>query len=324
MDWKQSRITFSSGVYEMLGYNSEEFNMYAALSFIHPDDIKIVNRIIQGVISHSVNTSLLSNKQYLKITFRALKKDGTYIKVLRQSSPYQMDIDGKFISNLTFLTDISFIKSHSNRVEWTLFSEDMDVSKFKENIYREFIGFFTSRELEIVYLIHNNFTNKEIASQLFISAHTVVAHRKNILRKSNCHNSRELLEFCQLNGITYDDQFYSACGLATGGTTGTADCGAEPGTQFLNDTFESNGATLSNSNFELLAGVTLYPNPAREVIFISSDQIIEKIELYDIIGKQILTTKETLEVRVNYLQKGLYLLKLYSGNTSVTKKITIE
>lgn len=201
MDWKQSKITFAKGVEDMFGYTSEEFNMHAALNFIHPDDVKIVNRIIQGIISYSVHTVLLSAKQYLTMTFRALKKDGTYIHVLRQSSPYEMDVDGKFISNLTFLTDISFMRSHGDSVEWEVFSDDMDVSKFKEIIYKEFVDFFTPREMEIVYLIQNNFTNQKIASELCISPHTVVAHRKNILKKSNCHNKKELLEFCKFNGI---------------------------------------------------------------------------------------------------------------------------
>ena len=86
-------------------------------------------------------------------------------------------------------------------VEWEVFADNMDVSKFKQNIYKAFADFFTPREKEIIYLINNDFTNKKIASQLFISVHTVVAHRKNILKKSNSHNAAELLQFCILNGV---------------------------------------------------------------------------------------------------------------------------
>lgn len=201
MDWQKSKITYAKGIQEMFGYNSNEFKMNAALNFIHPDDIKIVSRIIQGIVNHSVKTRLLSANQYLNMSFRAQKKDGTYIKVLRQSSPYQMDIDNKFISNLTFLTDISFMNTGNNSVEWDVFSDDMDVSDFKKNIYREFVDFFTPREMEIIFLIKNNFTNQKLASKLFISTHTVVTHRKNILKKSACHNTKELMGFCKLNGI---------------------------------------------------------------------------------------------------------------------------
>lgn len=201
MDWKQSKISYSKGVEEMFGYHSDEFCIDAALNFIHPDDLKMVSRIIQGNVKYCAATTILSANQYLNMTFRALKKDGSYIRVLRQSSPYQLDDDGKFTSNLTFLTDISFMKTNDNKVEWSVFSDDMDVSKFKENIYKEFVGFFTPREMEIVYLIQNNFTNKKIASQLVISVYTVKTHRKNIFKKSNTHNATELLVFCELNGI---------------------------------------------------------------------------------------------------------------------------
>ena len=102
---------------------------------------------------------------------------------------------------MTFIIDISFIKSNSNKVEWDVFSDDIDVSKFKENIYKEFVDFFTPRELEVIYLVQNDFTNQKIALQLVISEHTVITHRKNILKKSNCHNTKELIEFCELNGI---------------------------------------------------------------------------------------------------------------------------
>ena len=125
-------------------------------------------------------------------------------------------------------------------------------------------------------------------------------------------------------GATYLDQFYTACGPVAGGPTDTADCGAEPGVQLVNDTFDSGGATLSSEGFELLAGLSVYPNPARDIIYITSSVSIDRVEMYDMIGKQVLVSKETSEVKVNHLQKGLYLLKLYSEKASTTKKVIIE
>ena len=93
------------------------------------------------------------------------------------------------------------MKSNDNKIEWHIFSDEMDMSNFKAGIYKEFINFFTKRELQVIALIKNHFTNKQIATQLFISAHTVVSHRKNILKKSNSSNAKELIEFCKLNGI---------------------------------------------------------------------------------------------------------------------------
>jgi DNA-binding NarL/FixJ family response regulator len=51
----------------------------------------------------------------------------------------------------------------------------------------------TSSEIDIVRLIANGMTTKEIASKRHISHHTVNTHRKNIFRKMEVSNSSELI-----------------------------------------------------------------------------------------------------------------------------------
>ncbi|SHI28848.1 PAS fold-containing protein [Algibacter luteus] len=201
LNWQKSRLEYSRGIRQMLGYSKDEFTMEMALTLIHPDDIDVINRILKGVVNFAIRNNVSAQKQYLNVTFRLLKKDGTYLRVMRQSLPFQTGEDGILLTHLSVLTDISFIKTSTNFVEWELYAGNIDVSLFKKSIYHEFANFFTDREKEIISLIDKGFTNSNIASTLFISIHTVVAHRKNILKKSNCHNKKELIEFCHLNGI---------------------------------------------------------------------------------------------------------------------------
>ena len=51
----------------------------------------------------------------------------------------------------------------------------------------------TNAEIEIVRLISEGFTTKEIASRKFISFHTVISHRKNIFRKLGVTSVSELI-----------------------------------------------------------------------------------------------------------------------------------
>jgi DNA-binding NarL/FixJ family response regulator len=51
----------------------------------------------------------------------------------------------------------------------------------------------TNAEIEIVRLISDGFTTKEIASRKFISYHTVISHRKNIFRKLGVTSISELI-----------------------------------------------------------------------------------------------------------------------------------
>ena len=53
----------------------------------------------------------------------------------------------------------------------------------------------TEREKDIIKLIALGYTNKQIADHLFISAHTVNTHRKNIMAKLNINNVAGLVVY---------------------------------------------------------------------------------------------------------------------------------
>lgn len=59
----------------------------------------------------------------------------------------------------------------------------------------------TKREVEVLKLIAQEFSTKEIADQLFISTHTVETHRKNLLSKLGFKNSAGLARFAAKNGL---------------------------------------------------------------------------------------------------------------------------
>ena len=59
----------------------------------------------------------------------------------------------------------------------------------------------TSREREILQLLAEGKTNKEVAIALNISPYTVETHRSHILQKLNLHNSAELVLYAVRKGI---------------------------------------------------------------------------------------------------------------------------
>lgn len=61
--------------------------------------------------------------------------------------------------------------------------DDKFLNKFK----------LSPRELEIIELVSSGLTNNEIADKLFLSVHTVMTHRKNILHKLEVRNTAEML-----------------------------------------------------------------------------------------------------------------------------------
>jgi len=53
----------------------------------------------------------------------------------------------------------------------------------------------TEREQQVINLIAQGFTNKEIAQQLYISIETVRSHRKHILLKTGAKNTALLIKY---------------------------------------------------------------------------------------------------------------------------------
>lgn len=59
----------------------------------------------------------------------------------------------------------------------------------------------TKREIEILQLLLEGFNNKDIAERLFVSERTVIGHKSNLLSKTNCKSTVQLLAYVIKNKL---------------------------------------------------------------------------------------------------------------------------
>jgi hypothetical protein len=86
-------------------------------------------------------------------------------------------------------------------------------------------------------------------------------------------------------------------------------------------------STLAAVDDELLsnASITVYPNPATDIISIESNIEIKTVEIFDVLGKRVLTSTQTQDINISHLQTGIYIVKANTeNNDSITKKIVIK
>ncbi|WP_083478255.1 T9SS type A sorting domain-containing protein [Lacinutrix himadriensis] len=98
--------------------------------------------------------------------------------------------------------------------------------------------------------------------------------------------------------------------------------------------FGQHDATANSINFDTLSvdeilvtdsvKLSVYPNPASNVIHISATFPVEKVALYDVTGKLVLSSNDTKQIQVNALNAGMYLLKIYANQQTLTRKVVIE
>jgi hypothetical protein len=82
-------------------------------------------------------------------------------------------------------------------------------------------------------------------------------------------------------------------------------------------------STLSIGN-EVGINIEFFPNPVSQTLYISTNQSLVSISLYDILGKQVYTSKHTNHIDVRRYQQGIYLLKVKTNIGFTTKKIIIN
>ena len=93
------------------------------------------------------------------------------------------------------------------------------------------------------------------------------------------------------------------------------DGGFDPGVWIGADT-----AGVENESFVTL---NMYPNPANDVLNISSQRTINTVEIFNVLGQKVITMQvedTSAEINVSNLNAGIYLIKYEINNSTSTKK----
>lgn len=171
------------------------------LMLIHPDDMLFVakaeQKVFQFAVDHLGREKVTRYKQ--SYNFRFKTADGSYKLYNHQSATLVVDENGNFIRSLNIHTNISHLTEHNNYKcsviglsgEPSYLNMDVWEPEGARTDLSEFS--FSKRELEVIRHVASGLATKQIADQLKVSVDTIKTHRKNILRKSGCRNSAELI-----------------------------------------------------------------------------------------------------------------------------------
>ena len=89
--------------------------------------------------------------------------------------------------------------------------------------------------------------------------------------------------------------------------------------------FDNTAPNLGTNDVEFANNtISLYPNPAQEVLNVNSSNSIAKMEVYDMLGKKVASNNNAKNVNVAALGKGVYIVKVVKENGSVVAKRFIK
>lgn len=194
----------SSSIKDIHGFDPAAVEFKDILETIHPEDLGFVAAAEQANFEFLYNTlgkdKVLNYKS--SFSFRSRMKDGSYAMLNHQALLLTLDDEGNFGKSLNIHTSID----HLTKINpYTLSLIGLNNLPSYMNIpvagYANSSVKYSKREIDIIKCIADGQNNNEIAKALFISPLTVKTHRNNILKKTDCKNTSQLIKKCILQGL---------------------------------------------------------------------------------------------------------------------------
>jgi DNA-binding CsgD family transcriptional regulator len=194
----------SPAIAEIHGFDSEAILFNDILGAIHPDDVDFVAKAEATATDFFYQKAgyekMLSYKVSYNFRFRI--KNGEYALFNHQTLMLSLDDTGGLGKSLNIHTRIDHLSNlNTYKVSFIGLNGEPSFMNVNPEAENQELKEFSNREIDIIKLISNGFSNNEIAETLFISALTVKKHRNNILVKSDSKNTAQLIKNCILQGL---------------------------------------------------------------------------------------------------------------------------
>lgn len=197
-----------ANVKSVLGIDANDFNLELFFKRVHPGDLEKLH-LKEDTARNFLYEKLTPDEiPFYKVVYLLRLKDstGNYKTILHQSRAINVSEDGKIQQVLTVHSDVTFLDIPFNHKISFISQEKPNyfaIEKEGKYLFEEnsFKNLFTIKEVEIIRLIAEGKTYKQIAKLLFRSTHTITFHKRNIFKKSECKNTAQLIAKCVREGI---------------------------------------------------------------------------------------------------------------------------
>lgn len=154
--------------------------------------IKIINEDISNELANMDVDVIFGNPSYIGLNPKKIYDIASSIKIIAISKgDMPQELYNEYDDILNIWSDIENIEDLINRI--------FDQEGNQEN--KIDAQSLTPREREIIICVAKGMKNKKIASELYLSTHTVITHRRNITKKLGIHSTSGLIMYAVMNKL---------------------------------------------------------------------------------------------------------------------------
>ena len=197
---QKTNVFCSQSLENILGWPVKDFmdgGWGFAMSISHPDDTEVLVKTFVDAIELRTKEKFIHDQEPIIYDYRKRHKNGRWLWLHSECFVLERAEDESIKYLITFMRDITAEKTGTIRYNDSGF-DNMLESQFdkKSNGTPAEVKKFrlTSREKEILRLVKDGLSTKEISDILSIGISSVNTYRKNLMKKLNARNTAELVQ----------------------------------------------------------------------------------------------------------------------------------
>jgi two-component system response regulator NreC len=186
--------------YEVVG-EVEDGRQAVELAASLVPDVVVMDIAMPNLNGIEATRQIVAKQPAVSVIILSMHSDETYVmRALKAGARAYLLKDSAFIDLVHAIESISRGKSFfSPKISRVLAEDYVRALKQKDSV--DSYELLTAREREILQLLAEGRSNKEVANELNISLYTVETHRSRILQKLNLHSAAELVLYSVRKGI---------------------------------------------------------------------------------------------------------------------------
>ena len=185
---------------EVVG-EAEDGRQTVELACAHVPDVVVMDIAMPILNGVEATRRLIRQQPTISVVILSMYSDESYVmRALEAGARAYLLKDSAVTDLIRAIEAVSQGKSFFSPKISRILAEEY-VRALKQKGAADSYELLTSREREILQLLAEGKTNKEVATSLNISVYTAETHRGNILQKLNLHSSAELVLYAVRKGI---------------------------------------------------------------------------------------------------------------------------
>lgn len=197
----------SEGCEKLTGYTVEEAEMMGPqllVAITHPEDYPIAMETNRQAVAKLYEAETIDRPYYSCVFYhRGVHRNGSVFSISQHTIPVAFDLLGNPYIFAIVITDISHLQIP--RIQKTVLinhkSNDFQLIEPGKPFVDGINLHLSARETEVLHLLANGLTTKEIAAQLGVTFHTAATYRKRLREKTGVKNTSELVNFALVNAL---------------------------------------------------------------------------------------------------------------------------